>query len=276
MLATKTKVLSYIDLQIAAKQAEKQGLVMPEPNNIDMYGTTNNFGFMFGKFDHVATDFLDEIKSSHTSKFEVLEVGCAYGNVAKEALRLGCRGYIASDISEDHLKVFAKELVASGSKELSKKIKLLSGRFPDDIQLPVGSIKFALMNKVLHFFQPNELSSVMENIVRITAKGGKWYILTASPFSNTYKTFADEYKKRKKLGVAYPGFCANAGEYSADRYTTDNLPFSMLFMELRDLSTLFESYGFEILKTYSLDMPTIENPVWIEGKDMVGIIARKL
>lgn len=276
MLATKTKVLGYLDLKIAAAQAEKEGLAMPEPNHIDMYGTTNNFGFMFGKFDQVATDFLDGIKSRSSDKFEILEIGCAYGNVAKEALRLGCKGYIASDISEDHLKVFAKDLVTSGSTDLSKKIKLLPGRFPEEIELPSGSIKFALMNKVLHFFQPNELSSVMENIVRITAKGGKWFVLTASPFSNTFKNFSEEYKKRKKLGVAYPGFCPNAGDYSADRHTSDNLPFSMLFMELGDLCTLFESYGFEIIKTYSLDMPTVENPQWVAGQDMVGIIARKL
>ncbi len=276
MLATKTKVLNYLDLKIAATHAQEEGLSLPEPNHIDMYGTANNFGFMFGKFDQVVLDFLEEIESHNSKQFDILEVGCAYGNVAKEALLRGCKGYIASDVCEDHLKVLAKELVASNREDLSKKVKLLQGRFPEDIELPSRSIKFALMNKVLHFFQPNELSGVMDNIVRITAKGGKWFVLTVSPTTETFKDFAPEYARRKKIGVAYPGFCANAGEFSTDKCTSDNLPYSMFFMELADLCTLFESYGFRILKTYSLNMPTAENPNWVNGQDMVGVIAQKL
>jgi SAM-dependent methyltransferase len=276
MLATKTRVLNYLDCKLAAKLAIDKGLSLPPANDIGMHSTTNNFGFMFGKFDQVVLDFLEQIKSHNSKNFDVLEIGCAYGNVATQALMAGCKGYIASDISEDHLKVFARELIENGKDTFFKNLKLLQGRFPEDINLPVGSVKFGLMNKVLHFFEPKELSSVMERINEITAKGGKWFVLTVSPECKTFEKYSAEYKKKKKLGVAYPGFCPNAGKFSTDHDTSNNLPFSMLFMELADLCKLFESYGFRILKKYSLDLPCAESPDWTSGKDMVGIIAAKI
>ncbi len=274
MLATKTSVLNYLDIKVAYAKAIKKGLMLPEPNSIEMYGTTNNFGFMFGKFDQVVKDFLEEIKSHTSNKFEILEIGCAYGNVVRSALNSGCAGYIASDISEEHLQVLARQIVEE--KFDSSKLKILQGSFPQEINLPKNSIKFGLMNKVLHFFQPKDLSAVMERLKDITAEGGKWFVLTASPFSKTFQNFGEEYKKRQKLGFAYPGFCPNAGDYSADRYTSDNLPFSMLFLELADLCTLFESYGFRICKTYSLDLPCEQTKDWTFGQDMVGVVAEKI
>jgi hypothetical protein len=50
----------------------------------------------------------------------------------------------------------------------------------------------------------------------------------------------------------------------------------MYFFELDDLVNLFESNGFKILKTYSVDMPSNDNRSWNAGNDMVGIIAEKI
>lgn len=273
MFAEKEYVIQSLDQNTLAQEAIEKGLNKPFKDNFERYCTLNNYGFMFGIFDQVVKDFLFEISKGNNQV--ALEIGCAYGNVAVEAARRGCKNYIASDISVDHLRVLARTLQEIGKPQYKDAISLIKAKFPEELDLPANSVDLALMNKVMHFFDLKEMEIAMKKIRYITAPGGKWFILTVSPKCKDFKKFDDEYQRRKKLGVGHPGFCPNAGDYSTNAATTDQLPFSMYFFDLEELTNMFESNGFRVRKTYSIDMPCNDNLNWNEGHDMVGIIAEK-
>jgi hypothetical protein len=47
-------------------------------------------------------------------------------------------------------------------------------------------------------------------------------------------------------------------------------------MEMSTLKELFQGHGFQIMEEFDLNIINEENPEWCLGKDMAGIIAKKL
>jgi len=276
MFVTNSRTTYSLDMNHLASQAEELSLSEPKPDIYGRFQTLNKFGFMFGMFDQVATDFLTEISQNRNRDSRVLEIGCAYGNVAIEALRRGCQNYIANDLSLDHLRVVASKALSENSACMINKLELINSKFPTDFDLPENYIKFGLINKVLHFLNPLEIEQAMKKISNITMKNGKWFVLTVSPKCKDFLKFEQIYNNRKKIGIVYPGYCRDAKKFSTDNMTTSQLPESMMFMDVDDLSKYFINAGFKILKTYSLNSPSNDNMGWTQGEDMVGVIAQKL
>lgn len=275
----KAKVLDndiFLDTITTAQEAKTLNISMPKVDATGKSVTMNNFGFMFAPTDPLVQNFIKEASTSKSGDFEVLEVGCAYGNVALEVVRKGCTGYIASDISIDHLRVLGRELTDKKTEDFAKHIRLLHAQFPEQINLPDESIQYALMNKVLHFLKPSELDAAFAKMSAMTKKGGKWFVMTVMPECKDYKKFAPVYFARKALGIKYPGFCQNAKDYSSNRDITDQLPQTMLFLTKEEVVSLFTNNGFVIEDCMELATPTTKKPFWSNGKDMLAIIARKI
>lgn len=254
--------------------AEFQKLTIP-PEHAYRIPTLNQYGYMFTKFDPIVERFLQSIEKQ--PKQVVFEVGGAYGNVAEAALEKGVEYYGLNDCEECHLKSFIKKLKENGKTHLFESLHLIAGRCPGDVALVDNSCDGILVNKVLHFFSPETIDVFVRWLRNGLKPGGKAYVLTISPFYKGHAELFVDYAEKKQEGVRFPGYCSTYGESKPGQsYESEARPASLLFMELDTLKNLFVQHGFQIEEEFELAIIDSDNSEWSHGKDMAGIIAKKL
>lgn len=267
-----------LDIAQAIADAELQNLSIPQAYEYKV-PTLNQYGYMFTKFDPIVERFLHSIEKNTKQTF--LEIGGAYGNVAETAIEKGIENYYLNDCDDRHLKSFARKLKENGKMDTFKRLHLINGRCPEEVVIKENYFDGILVNKVLHFFTPETIDAFLQWVNKGLKSGGRAFILTASPFFKVASPFSEEllepYQKKKQDGVRFPGYCSTYKETEpAQKIELQARPASLLFMELETLKHLFLQHGFQIEEEFELSAVDGNNPEWKPGKDMVGIIARKL
>jgi len=134
-----------------------------------------------------------------------------------------------------------------------------------------------LVNKVLLFFSPDNIDSFVEWLRKGLKIGGLVYVFTISPFYKGHEEILSGYEERKKEGIRFPGWCSSCEKMDVGKvYNPHVRPDSILYMEMSTLKELFEGHGFQIMEEFDLAIINEKNPEWCPGKDMAGIIAKKL
>lgn len=249
-------------------------LKIPEENRFRV-PTMNRFGYMFTKFDPIVDKWLESLTQNPDQI--LFEVGGAYGNVANAALEKGIKKYYLNDCEEKHLKIFVQQLKENKKEHLFSSLEIIPGRCPDDIKLRDNCLDAILVNKVLHFFTPDNIDSFVEWIRKGLKIGGLVYIFTISPFYKGHEEILIGYEERKFKGIRFPGWCASCEKMDIGKiYNPHVRPISLLYMEMSTLKELFQKHGFQIMEEFNLAIINEKNPEWRPGKDMAGIIAKKL
>ena len=100
---------------------------------------------------------------------------------------------------------------------------------------------------------------------------------TISPFYKGHEEILTGYEERKKERIRFPGWCYSCEKMDVSKvYNLQVRPETILYMEMSTLKELFQKHGFQIVEEFELAIVNEENPEWRSGKDMVGIIAKKL
>lgn len=199
------------------------------------------------------------------------------GNVARAALEKGVKKYYLNDCEEKHLKIFAKQLIEDKKEHFLPSLELIVGRCPDDIKLKENCLDAILVNKVLLFFTPDNVDSFVSWIKKGLKVGGLVYVFTISPFYKGHEEIMIGYEERKKEGSRFPGWCSFCEKMDVEKkYNPLVRPASLLYMEMSTLKELFQEHGFQIIEEFDLAIINEENLEWRPGKDMAGIIAKKL
>jgi hypothetical protein len=156
-------------------------------------------------------------------------------------------------------------------------LELICGRCPDDVKLQDNCFDAILVNKVLHFFTPDNIDSFVGWMKKGLKIGGCVYIFTISPFYKGHEKILIGYEEKKKEAIRFPGWCHSCEEMDIGKvYNPHVRPVSLLYMEMSTLKELFQGHGFQIVEEFDLAIINEENPEWRPGKDMAGIIAKKL
>lgn len=263
-----------LDISQVLENVQVSDLKIPEESRFRR-PTLNQFGYMFTKLDPVADRCLDAVIKNPDQV--LFEVGGAYGNVAKAALERGIKRYYLNDCDERHLKIFVQQLKAENKEHLFSSLELIVGRCPDDVTLRDASLDAMLVNKVLHFFTPDNIDSFVAWARKGLKVGGLIYIFTISPFYTGHEKILKGYEDRKKAGTRFPGWRPNLEKLDVDKiYNPLVRPNSLLYMENSTLKDLFQSHDFQIMEEFDFAIIDEKNPEWRPGKDMAGIIAKKL
>lgn len=263
-----------LDVNQVLEEIQIGDLRIPEESQFRV-PTMNHFGYMFTKFDPIVDRWLESIRKNPGQV--LFEVGGAYGNVAKAALEKGIQKYYLNDCEEKHLKIFVQQLKEDKKEHLFSSLELVVGRCPDDVRLRDNSLDAILVNKVLHFFTPDNIDSFVEWMRRGLKIGGLAYVFTISPFYKKHREILSGYEKRKNEGDRFPGWCSSCEKMDVGKvYNPLVCPVSLLYMEMSTLKELFQGHGFQIVEEFDLAIINEENPEWGPGNDMAGIIAKKL
>lgn len=238
---------------------------MPPPGYSGAFvRTLNGLGFMSMRLDACMKAFIAFAK---TSAAPVADIGAAYGIATIPALKAGA-SVIAVDVDERHLEIL-KQRVPNACR---KRLQTIPASFPEGLSLGKDSIGAFLLSNVLNFLSPNRMPVAAGSLFEWLVPGGKVFIAAGTPYFGGARSFVPVYEARKRAGEPWPGHMTDVPKYAP---IWDNKFSSMLLLDPDTLSRVFQQAGFIIEKaefTARLDVPA---SLQLDGRESVGVIARK-
>jgi ubiquinone/menaquinone biosynthesis C-methylase UbiE len=248
---------------------KRKDLKIPNTEKNGFIPTLNQMGFMTSTLDSFSEEFttFSALPWEGTSKLS-LEIGAAYGVATLKALQKGAH-ILANDIHEDHLTLLQERV----PENLRKRLTLFPGQFPEGVELKNNSLKAILICRVLHFFNEEKLSQSLQKFVKALEPGGKIFVVTETPYLKNFLPFVPTFEKRKEEGLPLPGFVEDV--MKIDPIRGQFLPKEMMVFDKDVLSHLFKSVGFHIEKCEEFARPEFPEDLRYDGRESVGLIAKK-
>ena len=240
-------------------------LAMPAPEPNGFVKTLNSMGYMTSSLDPFSRAF---VEFAPQAPGRCLDIGAAYGIASLAALHNGA-AVVANDIDERHLQILSGRTPAS----LRDRLTLAPGNFPDHIDFPAGSFGAVLLCRVMHFFDGPTIERAAEKLRSWLAPGGKAFVVSETPFLKTALTFFPTYQARLKAGDPWPGMVDNVGAHDPKREGT--LPRRMHLLDETILRRVFSHAGFAIERLQLFARPDFPADLQLDGRESVGLIARK-
>jgi len=238
--------------------AESDGAFVP---------TLNNMGYMVNYIDPYTHEFI-RYSANISPSLPCLEIGAAYGNVTLEALKAGAR-IIANDLDLRHLQILEDRVDSS----MAPRLRLLPGKFPDDINLKPQSVGAVFASRVFHFFAPEEFEQALKKIFDILTFSGKLFIICETPYLGGYEKFIPIFEKKKREEQEWPGLIEDVLLYNPKRGRF--LPKLMHFFDADTLAKVILRHGFLVEKVSTFSRPDFPPDLQFDGRESVGLIALK-
>jgi polyketide synthase PksJ len=237
--------------------------VMPENST---YGVPvlNKQGYVRTTDNEYSKAFIIEASNA---KEPVLEIGCAYGHIVNEVLKVGGK-ITACDIGEDHLEILIREC----PKEHLKNLHVYPARFPEAVDFPEETFHAVLASRVLHFLDGKTLEAGLDKIYKWLKPNGKFYFTALSIHKNYIKDdLLSQFQENFEKGIRWAGEIDNQHIYAMQHI--NNAPEFIHVFDIPQLEKIIPEFGFEIEKIslfdYSDDMKS-------NNKGHIGFIARKV
>ena len=240
----------------------------------------NGMGYIFYTISPLGMAFL---KNECNAEKCVIEIGSGYNNIPIEALKQGVAEYVANDISLEHLKILLNRAKQKISQEAFDHLFFIAAKAPDELPLQRQKYDAILIDKVLHFFSPQEINKFIQWAKISLKKEGKIYVTVASPYSKLYKSILPKYLENQSKNLEFPGHFEDIMSTidlaaSEQNYNQYKVPNEMVLFDRHDLIKLFENHGMNITNSYAFKIPTDSEKEWLNCPDqeenMVGIIAQ--
>jgi len=228
--------------------------------------TLNSYGFSWDEIAPVAMEWAD-----FDGPGPSLDIGCAYGDTALMALLRG-RNVIANDLDSRHLRIL--DASAAGlPPALRDRLRIIEGRFPEDLNFADGSIGSVLMSSVLHFLSGSQVREGLAAISRWLAPGGKVYIASETPFMGIFKSL--DFEARRKSGMSeFPGLMTRE-EISKYSPHASNLPELMNWFDAETLERELKKVGLVIEGLEYFTRPGLPEHLRWDGRESLMAVARK-
>jgi SAM-dependent methyltransferase len=228
--------------------------------------TLNQLGWSSLLPDEYASAFSD---FSATCAEPVLDIGAGFGSATLAALAAGA-SVIANDLESRHLDSIA----ASAPEHLtSGRLTVLRGRFPE-LDLPDLSLGAANASRVLHFLTGAEIEEGVIRLHRWLVRGGKVFALAQTPWCANTTKCTELYESR--LGIErWPGEIYGLHE-KIDPQWIALYPDFLHMLDQDVLRRAFETAGFKVEKLEVFRRRDLPPEMYLDGRENIGIIARKL
>lgn len=259
----------------AAQQSIQENLNMPQPDSDGRIRTLNKMGAMYPIPNTIFKPF---IEISQTPGAKVIDIGTTYGLTCQNALKAGCKDYTAIDLDERHLKILAKNVAEMNPTYLNH-LKLISGSFPSEINLPLNHYDAILMARVLQFMTPQEISAALTKAYDYLKPGASIYAVLLTPYVEGYASFIPEFNKRLDAGDEFPGFVENKIDYIDKTIPPLNRHSDptghICFFNTKTAQRIFEKAGFIVEKSEYSPLAYKSDSWKLDGREYVVLIAKK-
>lgn len=192
----------------------------------------------------------------------VLDIGCAYGVASLPARANGAR-VIANDLAHEHLH------------ELRGRphVHPLQGRFPY-LGFAPGSLDAIHASNVLHFLTGAEVLEGAARLHEWLAPGGCVYIQAGTPYQGPFAPFVPEYTARFARGEQWPGWVESTRSITSYR-RLNQYPASIHLLDDNVLGRVFLGAGFAIERLWLYRRRDLPASMFLDGRENVGLVARK-
>lgn len=268
----------FIDKAILIKRAEQKKLSMPEPMKDGRVQTLNCRGAAIPFSNPFLKSFENYIK---LGKKRVLHIEATFGHHVIRALDEFDGEYIASDQSIDHLTILTVRARNLLSQEQFAHLHIFYGSFPESYkEFPNEHFDAVLLNRVIHFYSPDEVRRTFKEIHRVLKPGGEVFIVAVTPYVTRFSAFIPLYKQRKLLKREYPGHLTNLKHFVNPEVTPpeqmDQLhDGEFMFFDAEVLHRILTENRFYVKKCYEFSIGFQTSTWTLDGRELVGAIARK-
>jgi len=166
-----------------------------------------------------------------------------------------------------------RDLRGRALERLRERLTLMPGSFPNGITFAPESLGAVLVCRVMHFFDGPTIELAAAKIMSWLAPGGKVFVVGETPFIGTARAFFPTYEARVKAGEPWPGIVENVAAHDPGR--AGNLPSRMHLLDEATLKRVFSGAGFTIEKLGTFARPEFPPDIQLDGRESVGLIARK-
>ncbi|KAA5801636.1 class I SAM-dependent methyltransferase [Alkalicaulis satelles] len=199
----------------------------------------------------------------------VLDIGCAMGVAALAALRSGAFVH-ANDIDPGHLRI----LQDAAPIELRDSLKLVCGRFPNELAYEENQFDAIHASNLLNFLTGHDIEAGMHCVARWLAPGGRFVSISGSPFAANIRGFIPHYKNSKAKGLRWPGECYNIHQYS-NHPTLYELPDFLHLLDPSVLGRAARAAGLVVEKAAYIHRRHTPSYIRLDGRENVVLVARK-
>ena len=154
------------------------------------------------------------------------------------------------------------------------RLRLFPGDILREVELPANSLGAIHINRVLHFFKPEEVLLFFKKSHKWLREGGMLYLVTMSPYHYALMGFDVEYKKRQEVGNLWPGeIFTMTKDYIPEN--KGKIPEYLNVMDNVVLKRELNKSGFEIVEMKIFGHKTKVNKHRDNNAGYIGIIAKK-
>ena len=199
----------------------------------------------------------------------VLDIGSGLGVATIAALETGA-SVIANDADSGQLRDIAQR-----SGPLAHRLHLLPGRFPYKIKLEANSLDAVHASSVFHFLTGRQLEIGARSLHYWLKPGGKVFALAATPYFGPFSSFAATYEQRLSQGDHWPGWVDNTRTITDHRLMAQ-VPKSIHLLDDKILTRVFRDAGFAVDRCWIFRRHDLPASLHHDGRESVGLVARKL
>ncbi|AUX23276.1 uncharacterized protein SOCEGT47_037990 [Sorangium cellulosum] len=238
----------------------------PMPDARDgLVSTLNQTGLAI---EHVDDEYTKAfIEFAGQAPGQALEIGTAFGAASLQVLKRNVP-IIANDIEPRHLEILRERTPPA----LRPLLRLMPGRFPDELDLPPGSLGAVLISRVMHYMMPREIEAAVARLWSALAPGGKVFAVVDTVYLRSIQAFMPVYRERKARGDVWPGWCENFREIVVPEYRA-LVPESAHFLDEDTFPPFFSRAGFRIERSSFIPRPYYPDAIRLDGRESFGVIA---
>lgn len=232
-----------------------------------MVKTLNRTGYTSTKLNKFTLKFLTYLEN--LERCRVLEIGAAVGFVAKEALSRGAE-FTANDIDSRHLNLLQDRI----PERLQQKLKILKGRFPEELDFSPCQFDVVIAFQVFHFLTGEEIGFGLKKIHKWLKPNGKLFLTMGTPYVQSIKKYIPVFKEKKEKGAPWPGFF-QLKDYCDDFECLDDNPEEINFVDKEILGRALREADFYIEEIEEFNREDFSETLSLDGKECVGAVAVK-
>lgn len=245
----------------------QKNISWPEEWVKGMIKTKNKMGIMTTEISPPAKEFIQQAK---IAKKPLLDIGCAYGVATIPAIMNGAN-VIACDLDAQHLEILKQNV----PKQYLDKLTVTTDAFPDNLNFSAESLSAIHIGMVLHFMKGETILTGLKKCYQWLEPGGKLYVVNMTPYLGLFnwQELSKFYFERVKQGETWPGEI-NCRHFARDGWPAQ-LPEFAHFFDIDSMRLVAEKAGFSIENIYYFCYNNIPEDYKTNGKEYVGLIARK-
>jgi hypothetical protein len=130
-----------------------------------------------------------------------------------------------------------------------------------------------LVSRVFHFFDGEAIERSVRQLFSWLKVNGKAFVTSETPYLRNFQSFLPQYEQNRRAGMAWPGYIEDVMKVAPAR--GQSLPRQMNLLDPETLERVFTQAGFVVERVGFFARPEFPEDIRLDGRESVGIIARK-